>query len=153
MKPPAEPATSETRGALSRSCRVDLTIRASAERLWTLLTDAKGFPRWNSTVSGIDGDIREGGRLRVHVPGTDRVFTPRVSGVVPNERMTWTGGFSPFFKGVRTFELRPQGDGITHFTMAERFTGLALPFVGRSMPDFRPIFARYAADLKREAER
>ena len=51
--------------------------------------------------------------VRVHVPGTDRVFTPRVSGVVPDERMTWTGGFSPMFKGVRTFELRPRSDGAT----------------------------------------
>ncbi|HEV7366235.1 MAG TPA: hypothetical protein VGN76_10355 [Gemmatimonadales bacterium] len=46
--------------------------------------------------------------------------TPTVSGVVPNERMTWTGGFAPVFKGVRTFG---------------------------------PVFARFASDLKQEAER
>ena len=37
--------------------------------------------------------------------------------------------------------------------MAERFTGLLLPFVRRSFPDFGSVFARYALDLKREAER
>jgi len=123
------------------------------QRLWALLTDSSGFPRWNSTVTAIDGEIREGGRLRVHVPGTTRVFTPRVSGVVPNARMTWTGGFSPIFKGVRTFELRSKQDGTTDFSMSETFSGLMLPLVSRSMPDFRPIFARYADDLRREAER
>ena len=79
--------------------------RANAERIWALLTDAKGFPRWNSTVTSIEGQIREGERLRVHVPGTDRTFTPTVSGVVPNGRMIWTGGFAPMFNGVRTFQL------------------------------------------------
>jgi hypothetical protein len=117
------------------------------------LTDAEGFPRWNSTVSGVEGQIREGERLRLRVPGTDRVFTPKVSGVVPNERMTWTGGFAPIFKGVRTFVLRPRNDGSTDFMMEERFSGLILPLVKGSMPDFGPVFERYASDLKREAER
>lgn len=109
-------------------------------------------PRWNSTVSGIDGEIREGARLRLHVPGTDRTFTPTVSGVVAPERMTWTGGLAPVFKGVRTFALTPCSDGSTDFIMKERFSGLLLPLVKRSLPDFRPVFERFANDLKREAE-
>src|SRR5678815_2141654 len=125
---------------LSMSCRVEVTIRARAATLWRLLTNAKDFPRWNSTVTRVEGQIREGKQLRVHVPGTDRVFTPRVSGVVPDQRMTWTGGFSPVFKGVRTFELRPRPDGSTDFVMEERFSGLMLPFVKGSMPDFGPVF-------------
>jgi len=148
-----EPTTEWTRRIFSLECHVDLNVRAPVQRLWALLTDSSGFPRWNSTVTAIDGEIREGGRLRVHVPSTTRVFTPRVSGVVPNARMTWTGGFSPIFKGVRTFELRSKQDGTTDFSMSETFSGLMLPLVSRSMPDFRPIFARYADDLRREAER
>jgi len=118
-----------------------------------LLTDAKNFPRWNSTVTEIDGEIRDGQQIRIHVPGTTRTFTPRISHVVPERRMTWTGGFAPLFKGVRTFTLIPQTGGSTTFIMEERFSGLMLPVVGRSMPDFGPVFSRYAGDLKREAER
>ena len=148
-----EPATAQTHGAFSLACEVSVDVRAPAERIWAILTDASAFPTWNSTVARIEGDIREGATLRVHAPGTSMVFTPRVSGVVPNRRMTWTGGLSFLFKGVRTFELRPRGDGSTDFIMAERFSGLILPFVKRSLPDFRPIFARYAGDLRREAEK
>jgi hypothetical protein len=143
----------QSRGVLSMTCRVALDIRAPAATIWSLLTDANGFPRWNSTVTRVEGQIREGARLRLHVPGTDRTFTPRVSGVVPDTRMTWTGGFFPVFKGVRTFELRPCDDGSTEFAMEERFSGLMLPFVKGSMPDFGPVFERYANDLKHEAER
>jgi hypothetical protein len=143
----------QSRSVFSMACGVALNIHAPAAAIWSLLIDANGFPRWNSTVTRVEGQIREGGRLRIHVPGTDRTFTPSVSGVVPNERMIWIGGFSPVFKGVRTFELKPSDDGSTEFVMEERFSGLMLPFVKGSMPDFGPVFERYANDLKHEAER
>jgi hypothetical protein len=143
----------QSRGVFSMTCRVVLDIHAPVARIWSLLTDADGFPRWNSTVTKVDGQIREGERLRLRVPGTDRTLTPRVSGVVPDKRMTWTGGFTPVFKGVRTFELKPCDDGSTQFAMEERFSGLMLPFIKGSMPDFGPVFERYANDLKHEAER
>ena len=117
------------------------------------MTDAEGFPRWNSTVTSIEGEIREGEQLRLHVPGTNRTFTPKVSEVVFCQRMTWTGGFAPVFKGVRTFKLNPQSNGSTDFMMEERFSGLMLPLLRGSLPDFGPVFERYADDLKREAER
>jgi hypothetical protein len=146
------PKVTQTHHTFSMVCGVEVNVLAYPEIIWRLLTDAEGFPRWNSTVSGVEGQIREGERLRLHVPGTDRVFTPKVSGVVPNERMTWTGGFAPIFKGVRTFVLTPRNDGSTNFVMEERFSGLVLPLVKGSMPDFGPVFERYAGDLKHEAE-
>lgn len=143
----------QTSSAFSLLCQVVLHIRARPERIWGLLTDARGFPRWNSTVTRIEGEIREGERLRLHVPGTDRTFTPVVSGVVPGERMSWIGGFAPVFKGVRSFELRSRDDGTVDFVMEERFSGLLLPLVRQSLPDFKPVFERFAHDLKHEAER
>lgn len=148
-----EPKVTQTRGAFSMACGVSVNIRAKAENIWSLLTDAKDFPRWNSTVTSIEGQIREGEQLRLRVPGTDRTFTPRVSGVVPSQRMTWTGGFAPLFKGVRTFELKPRNDGSTDFAMEERFSGLMWPLIKGSLPDFGPVFERYASDLRNEAER
>jgi hypothetical protein len=148
-----EPKVTQTHSAFVLSYRVEVNIRANARDIWSLLTDAAGFSRWNSTVAGIEGQIREGERLRVRVPGVNRAFTPKVSGLVPNERMTWSGGFAPMFKGVRTFELQPSNDGTTDFAMEERFSGLMLPMIKGSLPDFGPIFETYANDLKREAER
>jgi hypothetical protein len=148
-----EPKFTKTSSSFSMTCRVAINIQATAERIWNLLTDAKGFPRWNSTVTSVEGEISEGKRIVVRVPGTDRKFTPKVSNVVPNQRMIWTGGFAPMFKGVRTFGLKQQHDGSTEFVMEECFSGLMLPLVGRSLPDFKPIFERYASDLRNEAER
>jgi uncharacterized protein YndB with AHSA1/START domain len=38
------PRITQAHGAFSMSCAVEVNIRASAERLWRLLTDASDFP-------------------------------------------------------------------------------------------------------------
>ena len=69
-----------------------------------------------------------------------------------SRRLVWSDG-SAVFRGVRTHTLTPNADGSTTFVMEEVFTGFMLPLISRSLPDFKPVFERYAADLKREAER
>jgi hypothetical protein len=147
------PRITETRGFFWMTCAVAVNIQADAHAVWRLLTDAQGFPRWNSTVTSIEGEIRDGARLRLRVPGSERVFTPVVSEVVPGARMTWTGGVAGVFKGVRVFTLTPRRDGSTDFTMEEWFSGVMLPIVSRWLPVFGVIFEQYAHDLKRESER
>ena len=137
----------------SMTCRVEAKIHTKAEAIWALLTDAKGFSRWNSTITSIDGIIREGERIRIHVPGTDRTFKPRVSDVEANRHMTWSNGIAPFFKGSRTFELRTCDNGSTDFIMEEKFDGIIFAIIKNRLPDFKLIFENYALDLKKEAER
>ena len=148
-----EPRFNRTDSVFAMTCRVQITILAKADIVWGLLTDAKGFPRWNSTVTGIEGEIRDGERLRLHAPGTSRTFTPTVSGVVAARRMTWSDGFPLIFRGVRSFVLTPHRDSSTDFVMDEHFCGLMFALARRMLPDFGPIFEAYANDLKREAER
>jgi hypothetical protein len=148
-----EPMFTRKTSAFAMTCRVEVNIAAAARIVWSLLTDAKGFPRWNSTVTGIDGEIREGERLTLHVPGTRRTFTPKVSGVAAERCMTWSDGIAGVFKGVRTFELRPRDEASTDFAMEERFSGVVFALTKGMLPDFGPIFKAYADDLKREAAR
>jgi uncharacterized protein YndB with AHSA1/START domain len=140
-----------TKSAFSRRCSVSIDIDAPPERVWGLLTDAADFPRWNSTVTGVDGRIALGERLAVRVPVSDRTFKVTVSEFVAPSRMVWSDGFAPMFRGVRVYTLEPRSEG-TRFTMAETFSGLLVPMIGRTLPDFVPVFETYAADLKREAE-
>jgi hypothetical protein len=134
-------------------CRVAIKIAAPASKIWSLLTNAADFPRWNSTVTSIGGDIALGQKLRIKVPISERTFSPKVTELEPEKRMVWSDGAAPMFKGVRTFTLRASADGSTEFEMAEVFSGLMLPMIKGSLPDFGPPFEAYAADLKREAER
>jgi uncharacterized protein YndB with AHSA1/START domain len=131
---------------------VDVEIRATPAAVWARLTDAAGFPAWNSTVTSITGEIALGQKLAIRVPiAPDRTFTPAVSAFEPEQRMVWMDGFYPMFRGVRTFTLTPHSGG-TRFEMVEVFEGLMLPMIKGSLPDFGPVFDRYAADLKAACE-
>ncbi|HEX3761367.1 MAG TPA: SRPBCC domain-containing protein [Kofleriaceae bacterium] len=134
-------------------CAAAIHVRATPQRIWSLLTNAADFPRWNSTVTRISGTIAQGERLALEVaaaPG--RTFRPRVARLEPERLMVWSDGFAPMFKGVRTFSLAPSGGGTT-FSMVEVLSGVMLPMIKGSLPDFGPSFQAYAVDLRREAER
>ena len=65
----------------------------------------------------------------------------------PGQEMQWSDGFAPMFQGERTFTLTPSGDD-TDFSMVERFSGMMLPMIKGSLPDFGPVFDQYVADLR-----
>jgi uncharacterized protein YndB with AHSA1/START domain len=142
----------KTRTAFQQSTAIRCLIRAPTARVWALLTDAGRFPSWNSTVTRLDGEIRLGGRLAIQVPvAPKRTFRPRVTAFEAPRRMVWSEG-NPMFRGVRTFTVAPTLDGATEFEMTEVLSGLMLPMIRGSLPDFGPAFETYAADLKRAAE-
>lgn len=148
-----ESLSQKTGSTFRLECRVAITIAAPPEKIWALLTDAAGFARWNTTVTSVEGTIALGERVKIRVPVSERTFSPKVTAFVPNERMVWSDGMAPMFKGERTFTLTPRPDGTTDFEMVETFSGLMLPMIKGSLPDFGPVFDQYARDLKKEAER
>lgn len=143
-----------TKTAFQMEVAVSATIQATPERIWTLLTNAKDFPRWNSTVQSIDGVIALGETITLKATiAPERAFKLRVTAFEPNSTLIWQDGAAPMFKGVRRYSLTPQNGGTTVFSMVETFSGLMLPMIVRSLPDFRASFEQYAIDLKAEAER
>jgi uncharacterized protein YndB with AHSA1/START domain len=145
-------SATKTETLFRMSYTVSKDISAPPERVWALLTDAAGFPRWNSTVSKLEGPIQLGQKLAIQVPiAPGRTFSPKVTAFEPNRRMEWSDGMAPMFRGVRTYTLTPTPGGV-RFEMTEVFAGIMLPMIKGSLPDFRPVFDTYAADLARAAQ-
>jgi hypothetical protein len=143
----------KTKSTFRLEYAVGTNINATPEKIWALLTHAQKFPSWNSTVISIDGDIALGQQIQVKVHAAPkREFKLKVSEFDPGRRMVWRDGAAPMFQGVRTYTLAPQADGSTNFSMSEVFSGLMLPMIAGSLPNFGPSFETYAADLKRAAE-
>lgn len=135
-------------------CAVGININAKPEKIWALLTNAQNFPRWNSTVESIEGKISLGETIKLKVPyAPGREFKLKVSRIDQPSLMVWQDGMAPMFTGVRTFTLTPKSDGTTDFSMVEAFAGVMMLMIGGSLPDLSQPFERYAADLKKEAER
>ena len=130
-------------------------ISSSPEKIWKLLTDARGFPAWNPTVDRVEGTIAPGETIKVFVkvnPG--RAFPVKVVQFEPGRRMVWSGGMPlGLFKGERTYDLERAGDGPVRFRMREEYSGPMLPMIWRSIPDLGPSFREFALSLKSAAER
>jgi hypothetical protein len=145
---------SKTKSLFRMEVGVSIRINARPERIWALLTNAREFPSWNSTVKSIDGTIAPGETIKLKITAVpERIFKLKVTSFEPNALMVWQDGAAPIFSGIRRYTLTPKGSGTTDFTMTETFAGLIMPMIARSLPDFRPSFEQYAADLKAAAER
>ena len=132
---------------------IGINIKASPARVWALMTNAADFPRWNSTIKSIEGTIALGQTIKLVASiAPTRTFNLSVIEFVPEKMMVWSDG-NFMFKGVRTFMVQSRPEGSADFTMVEVYTGLMLPMIAGSLPDFRPAFEQYVADLKQEAEK
>ena len=70
-----------TKTMFSRETAVRTHIQADPAIIWSLLTNAADFPRWNSTVVSLDGDIKEGETLQLKSTlDESRTFKLKVKG-------------------------------------------------------------------------
>lgn len=144
---------SKTKSAFRMEYSAGINIKAKADKVWALMTNAADFPRWNSTVKSIEGKIASGETIKlVATISPTRTFNLKIIEFVPEKMMVWSDG-NAMFKGVRTYTVNQKADGSSDFTMAELYTGLMLPMIAGSLPDFIPTFEQYVSDLKKEAER
>lgn len=136
------------RRTFSRETSVSTKIHADPEIVWALLTHASDFPRWNSTVTSMKGEIREGETIELKsVLDEKRIFKLKVKEMVPEQRLVWGDAM-----GSRVYKL-VSGDGeSTLFSMSEKIGGPLFPLFAGSIPSFDESFERFAADLKKEAE-
>jgi len=137
-----------------KSYGATITINASPERIWKILTNAANFPQWEPGVLRIEGKIAPGEKITVYTKlSPDRAFPVTVSEFIPNQRMVWSSGMPlGLFKGARTFTLTPKGKGAVEVATKEEFSGLLLPLIGRTIPDLTESFQNFAAGLKKAAE-
>lgn len=137
-----------TKTMFSRETAVQIPIHADPAIIWSLLTNAADYPRWNSTIISLEGEIRPGGTLKLKSTLDEkRTFNLKIKEMEPERRLVWGDS-----QGSREYTLsQGQGDAVT-FTMREKIGGLFFPLFARFILPFDESFEQFAADLKREAE-
>jgi uncharacterized protein YndB with AHSA1/START domain len=136
------------RKTFSSETSVSTTIFADPAIVWALLTHASDFPRWNSTVTFVKGEIKEGGSIELKSTLDEkRTFKLKVTEFVPEKRLVWGDAM-----GKRVYTLGKGEAGSVLFTMSEKIGGPLFPLFARYIPAFDESFERFAADLKKEAE-
>lgn len=142
-----------SRKTFRMECSISADIRATPETIWQILTNAKDYTRWNTTIISFEGSIRQGAQIKLKSTlDPKRTFKLKVSKQDAPHTMVWEDGMAPMFKGVRTYRLTKLNKSTTRFTMTEVFSGIMLPLIAGSLPDFKPNFEQFATDLKKTAE-
>ena len=130
-----------------------ITINASPETIWKLITDAGGYPVWDLSMDHIEGKLALGETVKFFTKLSARAFPVKVTAFEPKKRMVLTGGMPlGLFKSERTHSLTANQDGSTTFHTEEVFSGLLLPLFGKNIPDLTENFKAFTAALKKRAE-
>lgn len=131
-----------------RETSVRIDIKADAAIVWALLTKAPDYPRWNSTITSIAGNIALGEKIKLKsVLDTKRTFNLKVKEFETDKKLVWGDG-----QGTRVYTITNSGGGTVTFSMIEKIGGLMFPLYAKMIPPFDQSFERFAADLKKEAE-
>ena len=119
--------------------RAEIEIDADPDSVWAVLMDFEAYPEWNPFIQPIDGSQVVGASLRLRIQPPDSrgmTLTPHVTVVEPGRAFGWLGslGIRHIFDGAHRFQLEPiDGGRRTRFVQSERFRGVLLPFLRRSV--------------------
>lgn len=126
-------------------------INAPSSTVWDIVTDSGNFEVWDSGITAVTGELRNGGTIRVRTRhGGNRSIRLRVE-QIPGEVMTWAGGL-PMRLGSfkRTFVLTPR-DAMTRLLVRDEISGPLQAFT-RSPFGTEKDLAGFVMAVKERAE-
>lgn len=138
--------------------RTEVEIDAPRERVWSVLTDFARYHEWNPFITGVEGRLERGARLRVTISlpedGGQHTFRPTIVRCEPGEELRWLGHLliKGLFDGEHFFRLDSIGDNRTKFVHGEDFGGVLLRFMGNTLTLSARGFAYMNQALKRRVE-
>jgi hypothetical protein len=120
-----------------RHVTASVSLDATPEHIWHILTDMAGHSAWNPFITKMAGTLAVGQKLGIRVAppgGKAMTFHPTVTEVDAPHRLAWVGhlGIHGLFDGAHTFTLTPTPDGHTQLEQSENFSG-ALVWMSRGL--------------------
>ena len=122
---------------MAKQIKTSITIQATPEKVWSVLTDFAGYPQWNPFIKSIQGEVAVGNTIEVNIqpPGSKPMsFKPKVLTYVPNRELSWLGKlwFSGLFDGLHKFKIEDHGDGSCTLFHEENFSGILVSMINLS---------------------
>lgn len=114
-----------------RSVRAVLTIDATPEEIWQVLTDSETYVDWNPLLTSVEGRFEAGATLVVERMNPDRslsILTPRVETIVTNKLLNQRSGVPGVLAYDHKWQLDPVDTG-TKVTQREEFQGIGVLFL------------------------
>ena len=139
---------------MAKQIKTSITINASKERIWEILTDFENYPEWNTFIKSVFGKVEVGKQIRIELQGM--TFKPIVLVLNNNTELRWLGHlwFKGLFDGEHRFYLTDNGNGTTNFEQSEKFSGILVKLFSKSLDkDTKIGFEKMNKELKLRAEK
>ena len=138
---------------MEKQIKTSITINASKEKIWKILTDFENYPEWNSFIKSVTGEVKVGNQIQIKLQGM--TFKPVVLTFKENTELKWLGHlwFKGLFDGEHKFKLIDNGNGTTKFEQSENFSGILVKLFTKSLDkDTKKGFEQMNKELKLRAE-
>jgi hypothetical protein len=124
--------------AMALEIKTEITITATPEKVWEILTNFNEYSNWNPFIKLIKGQVVVGKKIiaRIEPPeAKEMTFKPKILTFVENKELSWLGHllFPGLFDGKHKFELVDNGNGTTTFKQSEIFRGVLVPFFKKQL--------------------
>ena len=132
-----------------QTIHTEVSIKASPESVWKALVASPAIP-----VKIRNANTRMEDRADLNVPmrsgGRSVTLTVKVLAADPPRQIRWKGylWIPGLFDGEHSFEIRADIMGITMLFQHETFSGLLLPFLGKTLRDTKQEFERMNAAIR-----
>lgn len=141
-----------------RTISTAIEIEAASEEVWAVLTELARYPEWNPFIREAAGDLTVGATLTLRMfpvsGGRAVTFRPRVLAAQHGKVLRWIGKLilPGIFDGEHEFVLSSIEGGNTRVVQSEKFTGILIPFVGKSINGAEASFQALNEALKKRVE-
>jgi len=136
-----------------KEIKTAITINASKEKVWSILSDFENYPNWNPFILSLTGNMKVGENIKIVLP--DMNFKPKVLAFEQNKEIRWIGKLlmKGIFDGEHSFVIEDNMDGTVTFKHEEIFNGILVGLFAKKLDrDTRSGFEQMNLELKRLAE-
>jgi hypothetical protein len=123
---------------MAKEIKTEILIKATPEKVWSILTNFNNYPIWNPFIKSIKGEVKVGKKVIVNIEPPESkgmTFKPKILKVETNKELIWLGHllFPGLFDGKHNFKLIDNGDGTTTFVQSEEFKGILVPLFKKQL--------------------
>lgn len=118
---------------MAKSIRTSIDIKASVDKVWTILTEFDKYNKWNPFILTVIGIPEVGNILRMGIlPPNSKgiIYKAKVITRVEKKEFSWLSKLpiSGIGMGKHTYELKENENGVTTFVHKEDIKCMFVPF-------------------------
>jgi hypothetical protein len=135
-----------------------IDIAATPAQVWLVLIDLAAYQEWNPFIVRAEGTVGTGDRIVLRMqPAVGRAVTvrPTILEAQEGSRLRWLGrlGLPGIMDADHSFTIEIREDGGVRLRQEERFRGILVPFLARSLERATlPAFHAMNEALKQRVE-